>query len=552
MNLSTRLSNAKRTRYVIARTITLGALLVLPACHIPKLRESVVGLALPASFNGATGPESSGQLAVEEFYTDPILTHLICQAMVGNRELKILEEEVEIARNEILLRRGAYLPFLGFRGSGGLDRPSRFTPLGAAEEQLEYFPGKHFPDPLPDSLVGLNLFWQLDIWRELRNARDAATQRYFGALERRNYFVTRLVADIAESYYGLMALDKKLETLDQTIALQEQSLKVAQANFAAGRGTDLPVQRFQAEVRKNQSEKLIVRQEIVEQENRINFLVGRFPQAVERVSTSFIELSIHPLSVGLPAQLLLNRPDVRQAEREIAAAGLEVKVARARFFPRLDLNAGVGYQAFNPKYLFMTPEALIATVAGDLTAPLINKAAIKADYLTANARQLESVYNYQRVILDAFTEVVNRLSKVENYRKSIEIKKQQLEALQASVDVASKLFQNARAEYIEVLFAQRDLLEARTVLIDTKRQQLSAIVNAYQALGGGYLVTCPPQAALLGALEPQHLPQVQQPLPSGKGGDAPMSPQLPAPNKKQEPMSSERITEGFKRSVDGW
>jgi len=151
----------------------------------------------------------------------------------------------------------------------------------------------------------------------------------------------------------------------------------------------------------------------------------------------------------------------------------------------LTITAGVGYEAFNPRYLFITPEALIANVAGDLVAPLINKKAIKADYLSANARQLQSVYNYQRVILNAFTEVINRLSKVENYRKSLEIKKQQLESLEASVEAASRLFQSARAEYMDVLFAQRDLMDARTVLVGTKQQQLSAIVNTYQALGGG-------------------------------------------------------------------
>ncbi|HMF19712.1 MAG TPA: TolC family protein [Gemmataceae bacterium] len=121
--------------------------------------------------------------------------------------------------------------------------------------------------------------------------------------------------------------------------------------------------------------------------------------------------------------------------------------------------------------------------------------AIRAEYLSANARQLETVYNYQRVILNAFTEVINRLSKVENYSNSIDIKKQQLQSLEQSVTSASKLYQNARAEYIEVLFAQRDLLEARTVLIETKREQLSAIVNAYQALGGGVVV----DSARLGA-----------------------------------------------------
>src|SRR5262249_44072228 len=121
----------------------------------------------------------------------------------------------------------------------------------------------------------------------------------------------------------------------------------------------------------------------------------------------------------------------------------------------------------------------------DLIAPVMNRRAIQAEYLSANARQLQSVYNYQRVILNAFTEVINRLSKVENYGRSIEIKKQQLESLQASVGSATKLFQNARVEYVEVLLAQRDFLEARTVLIETKREQLAAMVNAYQALGGG-------------------------------------------------------------------
>jgi outer membrane protein TolC len=292
-----------------------------------------------------------------------------------------------------------------------------------------------------------------------------------------------------------MAFDKRLETLDQTIELQEQSLKVAKAKMEAGRGTELAVQRFRAEVRKNESEKLIVRQEIVEVENRINFLLNRYPQPVERISAGFFDLTIHTLCVGVPAQLLQNRADIRQAERELEAAGLDVKVARAHFFPKVDIIGNIGYQAFNPKYLFY-PEALVYNVAGDMVVPLINKKAIQAEFRSANAKQLETVYNYQRTIVNAFTEVINRMSKVENYSRSIEIKKQQLESLEASVDSATKLFQNARAEYIEVLLAQRDLMEARMVLIETKKEQLSAIVNAYQALGGGAVLPGSPRLGL--------------------------------------------------------
>src|SRR5262249_9641295 len=160
--------------------------------------------------------------------------------------------------------------------------------------------------------------------------------------------------------------------------------------------------------------------------NRINFLLGRFPQPVERRRVKFIDLNMHAMSLGVTSQLLQNRRDIRRAERELAAAGLDVKVARARFLPVVTITGGVGYEAFNPRYLFITPEALIGNVAAGLIGPVINFKAIKADYLTANARQLQSVYNYQRVIINAFTEVINRVAKVENFGKSIEIKKQQV------------------------------------------------------------------------------------------------------------------------------
>lgn len=509
MNLSVSFSDTRHVKRVLARALVCSMLLVLPSCGIPSLRHAEPAPDMPPSYNGPTcsGPnqaadvnpptckENSSQLSIEEFFNDPMLTWLIDQALAGNRELKILDEEVQIASNEVFARRGAYLPFVTFGSSVGVDKPSRFTPLGAAEDQLEYLPGKHFPDPLPNYQLGFNLFWPLDIWREFRNARDAAGQRYLAAIERRNYFVTRLVAEIGENYYRLMALDKRLETLDRIIELQEQSLKLAQARKEAGRATELPVQRFQAEVRKNQSEKLIVRQEIVEAENRINFLVNRFPQPVVRMSTGFFNLNNHPLCLGVPAQLLQYRPDIRQAERELEAAGLDVLVARAHFFPRVDITAGVGYQAFSPRYLFWTPDALIYNAAGNLVVPLINKRAIQAEYRSANARQLESIYNYQRVILNAFTEVINRVSRVENFSRSIEIKRQQLESLEAAVESASKLFQAARVEYVEVLLAQRDLMDTRTVLIETKREQLAAIVNLYQALGGGWQNRFPNGAA---------------------------------------------------------
>ncbi len=430
--------------------------------------------------------ENSAQLPQNAFYTDANLLGLINQALAGNQELKILGEEIQIARNETYARSGEYRPFVTLGTRLGVEKSGRHTRAGAVEDQLEVAPGRDFPDPLPDFLVATNVSWELDIWKKLRNAQRAAAMRYLGTQEGRNYTVTRLVAEVAEKYYELLALDNRLITLDKTIQLQQQSLFVAEAKKAAGQGTELAVQRFQAEVQKNLSERAIIDQEIVQVENRLNFLAGRYPQRVERFADTFIDLNLNTLNAGVPSQLLQNRADIRQAERNVAAAGLDVQVARARFYPSLTLTGGLGWNAFSSGYLFQTPESLIYGMAGELVGPLINKRAIKADYCSANAAQLQSIYSYQQTVLEAHIEVVNQISKVENFRRSIEVKKQQLASLEASVDAANKLFQGGLAEYVEVLLAQREMMEARMVLIDTKRQQLSAIVNAYQALGGGF------------------------------------------------------------------
>lgn len=433
------------------------------------------------------GPgENSACIPKAAFYGDAYLYDLINQALEGNQELRILAEEIQIANYETYARSGEYRPFVNGGVGVGIDKQGRYTRAGAVEEQLEVKPGTAFPEPLPNFLVGTQISWEMDIWKRLRNAQQAAAMRYLGSREGRNFVVTRLVAEIAENYYQLLALDNRLATLEKTIEIQQDSLKMSIAKKNAGRGTELAVKRFEAEVEKNKSERAIIQQEIVEKENRINFLAGRYPQHIDRPSVTFVDMAFDDLCSGIPSELLQNRADIRQAEREVAATGLDVKVARARFYPSLNLTGGLGWNAFSTGYLFQTPQSLVYGVGADLVGPLINKRAIQAAYSTANAKQLQAIYNYQQTVLQAHIEVVNYLTKVENYRRSIEGKKQQLQALEASVDAATNLFQNARAEYVEVLLAQRELMEARMLLIDTKQEQLAAVINAYQALGGGW------------------------------------------------------------------
>ncbi|CAN0601068.1 unnamed protein product, partial [Ectocarpus sp. 12 AP-2014] len=146
----------------------------------------------------------------------------------------------------------------------------------------------------------------------------------------------------------------------------------------------------------------------------------------------------------------------------------------------------VGLQAFKPKYLTNTPESLIYSAVGDIVGPLINRNAIKADYNTANSKQIQAVYEYEKAVLGGYIEVLNMLSKIENLKQSYMLKENQVEALTASIDLSTRLFQSARIEYIEVLLTQREALESKMELIETKKDQLLAKINVYQALGGGW------------------------------------------------------------------
>jgi len=221
-------------------------------------------------------------------------------------------------------------------------------------------------------------------------------------------------------------------------------------------------------------------------ENHINFLVGRYPQSIQRNSLNFNNLIPNTIQAGIPSQLLENRTDVKQAELKLVAAKLDVKVAKARFYPSLGISAGIGFEAFDPSYLIKTPQSLLYSLAGDLVAPLINRNAIKAAYYSANAMQIQAVYNYERTLLNAYIEVANQLSMINNLDNTYSLKVQEVQALTQSVTISNSLFRSARANYMEVLLTQRDALESRFDLIETKKQQMNAMVNIYHALGGGW------------------------------------------------------------------
>ena len=460
--------------------------LFLAGCKTPSLVQSPQLKASPLTYNNNSDTTNSATIQWKQFFADKHLVSLIDTALQNNQELSVTLQEIEIARNEIRIKHGAVLPRVEAGGGIGIEKVGRYTSQGAGDASTDITDGKEVPEWLPDYRFGAVATWEADVWKKLRNSKKAALTRYLATAEGKNFVVTNLIAEVANSYYELLALDNQYKIVKQTIELQQNALGVVRIQKQAAAATELAVKKFEAEVLNSQSLEYDILQRIQAKENSLNFLLGRYPQPVERDTTGILNLAPLQVMAGIPSQLLQNRPDIRQAELELQAAKLDVSVAKAEFYPSFTIAAGVGMQAFSPKYLYKFPASLLFNLAGDVAGPLINKNAIKAEYLNANARQIQAVYNYQRSILNGYIEVATELSNIKNQQQIYNYKQKEVDTLVASIDISNALFKNARADYLEVLLTQRDALEARLELIETKLRQFNAVTNIYRSLGGGW------------------------------------------------------------------
>jgi len=474
-------------RRIYQSLTAVGLALTVGACKLPELTQRNQNRTTPATYAGATADSTNtARMRWKQFFTDPNLVVLIDSALQRNQELNITTQELELARNEIRARTGDYMPSVSIGAGADVAKPGRYTLQGATEERVPIRDDRANPTPLANYQVGVSASWEVDIWRKLRNARKSAATRYLASIEGRNFMITNLIAEIANSYYELLALDNQLAIIRQNIEIQENALRIVKQEKESARVTELAVKRFEAQVQNTISLQYKTQQRITETENHLNFLAGRYPQPIVRDYQAFNALVPTTIQAGIPAQLLNNRPDIRQAEQQLVAAKLDVQVARANFYPSLGISGGAGFEAFKPGLLFTSPQSMLYNLAGDLVAPLINRNGIKAIYYSANAVQLQAVYNYDRTVLNAYVEVANQLSNIDNLQKSYDAKLKEVQALNQSIRISNSLFKAVRAEYTEVLFTQRDALESKFDLTETKMQQLNATVNVYRALGGGW------------------------------------------------------------------
>jgi multidrug efflux system outer membrane protein len=479
------------TRIASPLTVSLlSAALLLQACAptLPDaLRNKPTMTAVPEAFpDYGPYPASSAEEAIavnqdwHSFFDDPHLVTLIETALEHNQELNILKQEIAIANNEVTARRGEYLPSLGLGAGYDYEKVGEFTSQGVNDEQAGVSKRLH------NRHVGLVASWEVDIWSKLRNAKKSAYYEYLASIEGRKFATTQIIAEIANSYYELLALDNQLAIIKDYIDTLQKAQEVVNWQKQAAKTTSLAVKRFAAEVLKSKSKLYEVQQAIVVTENRLNALVGRLPQPIARSSEPLTEITPQMADIRVPTDLLENRPDIKEASLALQAAELNVQSVKARFYPSLSIDAALGYEAFNSGHFLESPASLFYNIAAGLTSPLLNRMAIKADYFSANSRQIQAIYEYERTFIHAYTDVANQLASIHNLDKTYQLKSGQVNALSESLDIADTLFKAARIDYLETLLTQRDYLETRMEQIETRQQQFSAHIALYKALGGGW------------------------------------------------------------------
>lgn len=464
----------------------LTVALLITGCKTTLVDREDPEMTVPLSYTDTLDPVNSAALNWAEYFQDSVLVSLINEALDKNLDLLIAKQRIEGSRSDMIYAKGLLIPVVQASGAAGEMKFGEYSAAWAGNEGGRYANGETMRQRVPDYSIGFQSSWELDIWGKLRNKKKMAIARYLATMEGRNWAVTNMIAEIATAYYRLLALDNEVEIIRETIQVQENAVSMVRFQKEVGVATALAVEQFEARLLNLRGLEEEVLREIREIENRINAALGRFPQPILRNAALFNDITPERVHAGVPSELLRNRPDIRRSENELIAARADVLSARAAFFPSIRLTGGVGYNAFNPSYLFSTPQSIAYDLFGNLTAPVLNRSAIKAEFSRASAFQLEALYSYQKTIIEAFEEVSNELSNIRSLEMLSNLKAGEAEILNRSVETSTELFRTGRATYLEVLLAQQNALQSKLELTETNMRKYHAFVNVYKALGGGW------------------------------------------------------------------
>jgi len=474
-----------------------GMLLVLIvwSCKTGEITQTQ-NLDVPADYGVIQ--DSVETLAAENwkmFFEDEKLKSLISQALENNQDILKTMERIQIANAEMIKGKRGMFPEINAMAGARQKKFGEYTMDGVGNYDTNFSDNlaedQKIPDPYRDFVLGAEFSWELDIWGKFHQRKKAAMARWLGTQQAANMAKTQLIANVAKFYYKMVGLDEEIIILKKNISYQEMAFNLSKDLKESGKETQLAVDQFEAQLLNSKSLLIQRERELRSVEIALMGLLGSYDDGLQRTTLSQVNFVPEIIQIGVPADLLQRRPDIKRAEMELEASKADVKVARKAFFPSLKLFGAAGFNAFEFSKLFLNPASSFYEAGAGLVAPIFNRSQIKASFEQAKATQRVAFLDYEQTVLNAYLEVLDMVNIYSTLDEQLELKTNEVLVLRRSISNANTMFSVGYANYLDVINSQNRALEAELDYVGLKTQKLQSLVELYRALGGSMNPTGP-------------------------------------------------------------
>ena len=418
---------------------------------------------------------SMANLSWKEIFTDAVLQKHIAKALENNLDIRIALQNIASAEAYLKQSKAAYQPTISVGPDYSFNTSSLNTQFGQIVGERRYI--NQFD-------ITANLGWELDLWGKLKGQEKAQYAAYLSSVAAHQNVKSNLVASIATAYYQLLTFDEQKKIFSNTIEIRKKNLETTKALKEAGIVSEVAVQQSEALVYNAEASLVTLDVQIQMLENTISLLMGEPSHEIERTSLSTQNFALNT-DLGYPSALLANRPDVKQAEFNLINAFELTNAAKAQFYPSLRITGSTGVQSVDIDKLF-SGNSVFANVLVGLAQPILNKRQIRTNYEVSLANQERAYLNFRKTILNAGNEVSDALKMYNAQDQFIAFKKKELSAYDKSVEFSQELVNYGMANYLEVLNANVNKLNAEINIANAQYTKLQAGVELYRALGGGW------------------------------------------------------------------
>lgn len=462
-------------KYIIKSIFVVICLSSLQSCFVAKDYERPKEEIDPINYRTDQLKEDSlsvSKVSWRQMFTDTVLQHHIEEALENNQDIRIALQQINAANAFFKQGKAGYYPSVDINGSVTRQELSPNSQFGSFFSSLEQYE------------LNASLAWEADIWGKIRSNKRAAQARFMQSEAAHKAVKTDLISRIATGYYQILALDEQVKIAEETLESRKKSLETSNALKEAGNLTSVAVSQTEAQVYAAEALLLDLKNDVKLLENTLSILKGESPQSFKRGELS-AQVIDQELTTGVASDLLENRPDVIAAEYDLINAFELTNAAKSRFYPSITISATGGFQSLEASD-FISTNSLFLTLIGGLTQPIFNRREIRTEYEVAQSEKEQALLNFERTLLTASREVSDAMLNYQNATERKEVKTKEYQAYQKALDDSQELLNNGLATYLEVLNAQENALNTELEVTQIQFDKLSAVVELYRSLGGGW------------------------------------------------------------------